>query len=163
MEISNKNVTGAEQKSLIDFILEEKAKQKESERKAKEEAIPLMNEDNFFITVENENGFITVEDFKKHLIAIDDVDLPSIEQFFKDIKDKKKLIIPAFPVTDKKGVKYYWISTDTRTVSKGYKLKFFAGLDAIITAYEFNMYRFDLSIDKLYHKFVKDTDSNTEQ
>jgi len=139
---------------IIDAILEYGEQQKSEIRQHVEEQKILLNAENFF-TDTDPNGITSKGVFLNYAISVGKRGLLAFQQFLSDIGQKVKLEIPMFTTTDKDGNQYYWITQRGKTTTRGYKLMHFDGLDRLIAAYQFDMYRFELTLEELFEEAKK--------
>lgn len=139
---------------IIDAILEYGEQQKSEIRKHVEEQKMLLNAENFF-TDTDPNGITSKGVLLNYAISVGKRGLLAFQQFLSDIGQKMKLEIPMFTATDKNGSQYYWISQRGKTTTRGYKLMYFDGIDRLIAAYQFDMYRFELTLEELFEEAKK--------
>jgi hypothetical protein len=140
-------------KNVLEFIIDEQKKQSEEIEQVKLQSIPELDEVTIFKD-NNPNGLLEKANtrliFKKGM-----ADLMPIKQFFDAISAHQKFNTTPFAQTNKKGEKYYWIKQFGKFGMTEYKLPYFEGLDELMTAYLWGMYRFKIDFKGFYEEAVK--------
>lgn len=145
--MSNFNVKEGQKSEVINAILAYSNKQKEELKAHVEDQKMVMAADAFF---DETDGVMSKEEFVEFIKPLTEPELRGLEQFLNDIRDSRKLTIPFFTKTDKAGKRYYWVTQNSSTTTRGYKLVWSEKIDRLITAYQFQMYRFELSLGELF-------------
>lgn len=139
--------------NIIDFIVsEQRAKAAEIEVQ-KIETIPSLDELTIFKD-NNPNGLLEKSKFKI-VFNLDGVKLIPVKQFFDAISNQEKFNTTPFAQTSKKGDKYYWIKQYGKFGMTEFKLPYFEGLDEIMAAYLFGLFRFKIDFKALYEEAIK--------
>jgi len=139
--------------NILDFIVSEhKAKAAEIEVQ-KIESIPVLDELTIFKD-NNPKGLLEKEKFKV-VFTTGKLNLIPIKQFFDGISEQQNFNTTPFAQTNKKGEQYYWIKQYGKFGMTEYKLPYFDGVDELMTAYLFGMYRFKIDFKALYEEAIK--------
>ena len=138
---------------IIDFIVQENRTIAAETEVLKVESIPLLNEVTIFNN-NDPNGILEKVKFKV-VFTKDKLDLLPIKQFFEDLSGQQKLNTTPFAQTNKKGEQYYWIKKFGKFGVIEYKLPYFEGLDELMAAYLFGVYRFKIDFKALYEEAMK--------
>jgi len=140
---------------VINAILAYTNKQREEATAHVEEQKMVMDAEAFF----GENGGIMERgEFLNYLTSLGESEVLGFQQFLADISNSRKLTIPFFTRTGKSGSRYYWISQNTKTISRGYKVVWCEGIDKLIEAFQFGIYKFDLSLKALFTEATKQSE-----
>lgn len=146
--------TGQEAKSIVDFIISERKKQKESNESHILEQLQVMNANAFF-KVEDGQAIGNKIEFLSFIAKIKEDELRNLESFLNMMTTRTKFNIPPFPRKDKEGNDYYWIKTIMPNGIKEFKITLFEGMEHLIQGYLLNQYRFDLTLAELYEEAQK--------
>lgn len=138
---------------IIDFIVSEQKAQAAQIEVQKIESIPVLDELTVFKD-NNPKGLLEKEKFKV-VFTTNKLSLIPIKQFFDAISDQQKFTTTPFAQTNKKGEKYYWIKQYGKFGMTEYKLPYFEGLDELMAAYLFGLFRFKIDFKALYEEAIK--------
>lgn len=137
---------------VIEAILHYQHKQKEETQTHVEETKMLLDAAAFF---DETDGLMNKEAFVNYVTGQTKSELTGLNQFLVDVSTSTKLNIPFLTRTDKSGKRYYWITQSSKTISRGYKLVWTAEIEKLISAYQFQLYRFDLTLDALFQVAIE--------
>lgn len=141
-----------ESAGIISAILEYQQKQRlEAEAHVQEQKL-VMDADTF---LNEEHGIMNVNEFMDYVMSQTESELLGFKQFLTDISHNHKLTIPFLPKTDKAGKKYLWITVNTKTANRGYKLIWTDEIDKLVSAFQYEVFNFELDLDTLFEKAVK--------
>ena len=138
---------------ILDFIVSKQKAQAAEIEVQKIESIPLLDELTIFKD-NNPKGLLEKERFKV-IFSTNKLNLMPIKQFFDGISEQQKFNTTPFAQTNKKGEQYYWIKQHGKFGMTEYKLPYFDGVDELMTAYLFGMYRFKIDFKALYEEAIK--------
>ena len=138
---------------IIEFIVTEQKKKSVEIETVRLESIPELDEQSIFKD-NNQKGLLNKNKFKE-VFTKSHLDLVPIKDFFDRISEQQKIATTPFPQTSRKGDKYYWIKQNGKFGGTEYKLPHFDGLDEIMSAYIFGIYRFKIDFKTLYEEAIR--------
>jgi hypothetical protein len=138
---------------FIEFIVAEQKKVAAEIEQQKVENVPVQDEKSVF--KDNSPEGLLEKQKLRAILQFSKLDLIPINQFFDAISTLQKFNTTPFAQTNRKGDKYYWIKQYGKFGMTEYKLPYFEGLDELMTAYLFGVYRFKIDFKALLEEAVK--------
>ena len=137
--------------SIVDFILNERSKDKAEATKGQLPEVITITVANFF-KEDNPNGVSTIAEFQANINVCGIRELRGLEYLLKSMSNDVKINVPAFPIPDKDGNEALFCSKHGKKGIADFKVLAFGELVKFIDLYQSELVRFNLSLDELYQR-----------
>jgi len=145
--ISNKK----EVVSIVDFILNERGKEKAEAAKAQLPEVITITAANFF-KEDNPTGVSTIAEFQASINVCGIKELRGLEYLLKSMSNDVKINAPAFPIPDKDGNEALYCHKHGKKGSSDFKVLAFGELVKFLDLYQFELAKFSVTLDELYKR-----------
>lgn len=136
-----------QKESFIDFLIGTRTQPEEFQT----ENLPTIDSRSSFLE-NSKSGLWTKETIKSVYKTFDRGELECMQRLLDAFGEKVKITTSVYPKIDRNGLKYYWIQEYRKNGIMEYKVRYFEGLDNLLSTYLDGHTSLEIFFEILFHE-----------